>query len=98
MTPSCQTRPKRSAMLIILSVVTLVDFSAWLAAFACGIGGWDYLGEIAPAVLPVYLAISGMIWAADRYGFRGWDLVSQALVIDPACLRSCKLHNLVLDG
>ena len=63
MNPSSQIRPKRSAVLIILSVVTLaVSLLGWLRLLVA-VGGWDYLGEIAPAVLPVYLAISGMIWA-----------------------------------
>ncbi len=63
MNPSRQNHPKRSAVLIILSVVTLVvSLLGWLRLLVA-VGGWDYLGEIAPAVLPVYLAISGMIWA-----------------------------------
>lgn len=63
MTPSSQTRPKRSAILIILSIVTLsISLLGWLRLFIA-IGDWNYLGEVAPAVLPVYLAISGMIWA-----------------------------------
>ena len=63
MTPSSQTHPKRSAILIILSIVTLsISLLGWLRLFVA-IGDWNYLGEVAPAVLPVYLAISGMIWA-----------------------------------
>ncbi len=63
MNSSSQTRPKRSAVLIILSIVTLlISMLGWLRLLVA-IGDWDYLGEVAPAVLPVYLAISGMIWA-----------------------------------
>ncbi len=63
MNPSYQTRSKRSVVLIILSVVTLsISVLGWLRLLVA-IDDWDYLGEVAPAVLPVYLAISGMIWA-----------------------------------
>jgi hypothetical protein len=63
MNPITGTRPKRSAVLIILSGITLViSLLGWLRLLVA-IGGWDYLGAIAPAVLPIYLAISGMIWA-----------------------------------
>jgi hypothetical protein len=54
---------RRSAVLIILAGITLaISLVGWLRLLVA-IGGWNYLGEIAPAVLPVYLAISGMIWA-----------------------------------
>jgi hypothetical protein len=63
MTQSSQTRQKRSAVLIILSLVTLsISLLGWLRLLVAT-GDWDYLREVAPAVLPVYLAISGMIWA-----------------------------------
>jgi hypothetical protein len=63
MTQSSHARQKRSAVLIILSLVTLsISLLGWLRLLVA-IGDWDYLGDVAPAVLPVYLAISGMIWA-----------------------------------
>jgi hypothetical protein len=63
MTSQDHPHARRSAVLIILAGVTLaISLVGWLRLLVA-IGGWNYLGEIAPAVLPVYLAISGMIWA-----------------------------------
>ncbi len=63
MTQTTNARHKRSTVLIILSGVTLaISLLGWLRLLVA-VGDWDYLGEIAPAVLPVYLAISGVIWA-----------------------------------
>jgi hypothetical protein len=63
MTSQDHPHVRRSAVLIILAGITLaISLIGWLRLLVA-IGGWNYLGEIAPAVLPVYLAISGMIWA-----------------------------------
>jgi hypothetical protein len=66
MTTGNSSPKKRSAVLIILSLVTLfISVFGWLR-FIEGVSGWQFLQEIGPAVLPLYLVISGLIW-----GFTG---------------------------
>lgn len=63
MTPFPSLTGRRSVVLIILSLVTLIlSIFGWLR-LAQAIYSWQMLGEVAPAVLPVYLAISGALWA-----------------------------------
>jgi len=62
MTTRYHALKKRSIVLIILSVVTLfLSIFGWLR-FAEGLLGWQFLREIGPAVLPLYLQLSGLIW------------------------------------
>jgi hypothetical protein len=55
---------KRSAVLIILSIVTVALSSLGLLRFLDGIRNWNILASYAPAVLPLYLVLSGFIWGA----------------------------------
>ncbi len=62
MTTGNPSLKKRSAVLIILSLVMLfISVFGWLR-FVEGISGWMFLQEIGPAVLPLYLGVSGLIW------------------------------------
>jgi uncharacterized membrane protein YidH (DUF202 family) len=62
MTTSNSSPKSRSAVLIILSLVAFfISVFGWLR-FVEGISGWMFLQEIGPAVLPLYLLISGLIW------------------------------------
>ena len=62
MTTRYSAPKKRSIVLIILSLVTLfLSVFGWLR-FAEGFSGRQFLREIGPAVLPLYLQLSGLIW------------------------------------
>lgn len=62
MTNPSPRKARRSAVLIILSLVTLLlSLLGWVRLIQ-GVANWRLLGEIGPAVLPFYLALSGFLW------------------------------------